>query len=85
MLIYIPKINDKIKVWVIIINPILNGCLENNITKEIKIIIVKKKNKISKNSLIKIIILEIIDENKFFSLKFLNFTLFLVYKTNVFY
>lgn len=57
-------------VWIKIINPIDKGWFIKNIIKEINIIERDKNNLISKNSLIKIIILEIIDKEFSFSLKF---------------
>lgn len=59
-------------VWIKIINPIDKGWFKKNIIIDIIIIIKDKKIFISKNSLIKIIILEIIDKENSFSLKFLK-------------
>lgn len=64
---YNPEIKQINKVWIKIINPIDKGCFKINIIKEIKIIIEDKINLIiSKSSLIKIIILEIIDREILF-------------------
>lgn len=67
MLMNIPDNKHVKRVWIKINNPIANGWLVKNINKEInKIILDKKIFIISKNSLIKIIILEIIDKDNLF-------------------
>jgi hypothetical protein len=57
-------------VWIKIIIPMDNGWFRKNIIKDVIIMDKDKNNLISKNSLIKIIILEIIDKEFSFSLKF---------------